>query len=172
MYLTFPSTASWPLIQFSLFFISFPLSLLDCNSSILNQALCPSLLPWFSRAFIWSVPSLLTAPDSGLLTFSAPYTPVQGFSSNCPSLFSVMESTEIHQPVKVYASWIGFWDEHSQVLYIIFALGQNSSIMELHTNPERTAGCNLASSEWIFIGVAKGTSLAQRLPCIKFQNMP
>lgn len=37
----------------------------------LNQALYPSLLPWFSRAFVWSSPSLFTAPDSGLMSFSA-----------------------------------------------------------------------------------------------------
>jgi len=83
-----------------------------------------------------------------------------------------MESIEVCQPTKV----LGCLDYASKMniasANIIFALGQNSSIMEPHINPGRTAGCNLDSSWWIFTGVAKGTSLAQRLPCIKFQNMP
>lgn len=176
-FLTTGPVSPWLLILFSLYSTSFYLFLLDRSSSLLIQALCSPLFPQYSRAFIWSAPGLFTAPSSGLFDqsmqiLSAPCTPDQSFSSCCLWLFYLLWSIEVGQPAKGINCLDSFSELNIASANIIFAFGQNSSIMEPHVNSGRTAGCNLGNSGWIFIGVAKGTSLAQRLPCIKFQNMP
>lgn len=108
-----------------------------------------------------------------------PLWPVSATLHSWPKLlFTLSQSLwpngklEVHQPIKALGCLDRVLEINIASANIIFAFGQNSSIMEPHINSGRTAGCNLASSGWIFIGVAKGASLAQRLPCIKFQNMP